>query len=69
MQQDDLFADYEQHLNSFGSGDKAYSSPETTTVQLWPHQNGVLGACKTKSSGVMPQSGGACSSLCSLIGS
>jgi hypothetical protein len=69
MPSDDAFSDYTQHLNSFGSGDKAYSSPQTTTVQLWPRQNNVLGTCKTNSAGGMPNPGGACSTLCSSLGS
>ena len=47
---DNLFADYLQHLSSFGSGGKAYASPQTTTVPLSTKQGGVLGSCKTSSS-------------------
>jgi len=67
--QDDLFAEYMQHLNSFGSGNKPYASPQTTTVPLSPQGGGVLGTCKTSSAGGMPHPGGACLVTCSSIGS
>jgi hypothetical protein len=65
--QDDLFADYTQHLNSFGSGNKAYASPQTTTVPLSSQQGGVLGSCKSLSSGVL--GGATCQSYCASLGS
>jgi hypothetical protein len=45
-----------QHLAGFVSGDKSYSSPETTAVSIWPQQSGVLGVCK-KSGSAMPGTG------------
>lgn len=65
--QDELFADYMQHLASSGSGDKAYSPPQATTVQVWPNQGNVLGACKSLSSGVLGST--TCQSYCASLGS
>jgi hypothetical protein len=65
---DDIYSDYMQHLNSFDPGEKSYTSPEKTTVQLWPRQAGVLGACKTASSGILGT--GVCdTTLCKQQGS
>lgn len=69
--QDDLFADYMRHLNSFGPGDAPYSSPQSATVPLSSGQGGVLGACKTATSGDMVNMSppGACQLTCSSRGS
>jgi hypothetical protein len=69
LTRDELFDDYRQHLESFGSGDKAYSSPQSTAVSLWPQQGGVLGACKSSSAGNMSNPGGACLVTCATVGS
>ena len=70
-QQDDLFADYMQHLSSFGSGDGAYTSPEVMAVPLSTRQGGVLGSCKasTASSNLNPGHGCDYLSNCNIIGS
>jgi len=67
--EDDLFADYMQHLTSWPSGNKAYAAPQTTTIQTWPQQGGVLGACKTNSAGNMSNPGHQCLITCASIGS
>ena len=71
MDSDDVFQDYMIHLSSFGPGEKAYASPETTTVSLSFQQGSVLGSCKTASSGQQLNYTGTCSSPsnCNTIGS